>query len=116
MKNYRRVFVLEWPEGMGSEWLSIDKLNSLLFTPAFARKTVIEPLDVTHSVEAITRIASKLYDSNLMTKTTIATIINEIQDSDDPISLQEMANLLGSDTEVGKKLHQGRLASLVKEE
>jgi hypothetical protein len=115
MKNYRRVFILEWPEGMGSEWLSTDKLSSLLFTPAFSRRTVIETLDVTHSVEAITRIASALYKSTL-TATKIAAIVDEIQDSDDPISLQELANLFGSGTEIGKKIgkriHQDRLVSL----
>jgi hypothetical protein len=66
-------------------------------------------------VEAITRIASALYKSTL-TATKIAAIVDEIQDSDDPISLQELANLFGSGTEIGKKIgkriHQDRLVSL----
>lgn len=47
MKTFKRIVMLEWPESMGADWLSMDNINSLLFTPKYARKTLIQATDIT---------------------------------------------------------------------
>jgi len=103
MKHHRKIFMLEWTESMGPEWMNIDNLYTLLSTPKYVRKTIIDAKDVTPAVNAIRKIGAELYMSKLH-RARILHVIKDIQESKDPISIQTMADLLGRETEIGQSL------------
>lgn len=56
----QKIFVIEWPDDFGPEWLNIDNLKNLIFTnQAIAHNIHVEVTDVTdvpEDVEELNRI------------------------------------------------------------
>jgi len=50
MKKNKKIFMLEWKESMGPEWMNTDNLKSLMFSKMASKPDLIKVTDVTEDI------------------------------------------------------------------
>ena len=53
MKKNKKIFMLEWDESMGPEWIGIDILKTLMFSKTCSKPNLIKVTDVTEDISTL---------------------------------------------------------------
>lgn len=61
----RKIFILEWNESFGPEWMNIDNLRLCLFGNEHTQPELLEAEDVTEDLEKICRQLGPVTQGNL---------------------------------------------------